>query len=622
MKCPISLAIPAACLLLCSHKACTFTLHPSFSRSLFHSRLAPRPLFATAMEEAQALKAQAERMRLEAEKMDAQLTLEKVQSLERKLNDKTWREKHPEQEAELREKLQDLNNKIQGKPPIRRKSVTSTTREDKGETRNSKAAQSSRSQMTPRRRKTNEKPIAGFDPDDLKLYLPVARSIEERMANATMEEKLDAFRQTPELQKHFSDKIQELLVQPMQELSRLEAAKREYLQSTSSVEREQLKREIHQLEAAMEKDSPFLFSSSVYREVPKMSDDELQERLNAIKALPEVMQCLYKKRNDVPLDSDLRLAILLEHYEPQLQLLEQVQMLSPLDDESRQEAIKGYTSLPLMVQEQFCKSIGLDPSTDAATVVEKLEGGASELNLGFGKVVVEAAKQADLPEYSDIEFVDRSRYIEEFIPAIPRMEATRPTPEEIELFSTQILDRDTFTLTSKPERVMGGYYLRGESKFENDGDKLVEKLTEKLAKSSLKDDLQFFYIPDPSPLTDEEIEAGIRTIPLLAVTSKNSKQFYNVARPQIKALVSSLGIVSTFVFALGSCGMNGDMMELAQQGLDSGNVDVSWFADAFFTTFISMLGIQAAHELGHRIIAWRDKVSAPMASDWLNHTFT
>ncbi len=219
MKCPISLAIPAACLLLCSHKACTFTLHPSFSRSLFHSRLAPRPLFATAMEEAQALKAQAERMRLEAEKMDAQLTLEKVQSLERKLNDKTWREKHPEQ--------------IQGKPPIRRKSVTSTTREDKGETRNSKAAQSSRSQMTPRRRKTNEKPIAGFDPDDLKLYLPVARSIEERMANATMEEKLDAFRQTPELQKHFSDKIQELLVQPMQELSRLEAAKREYLQSTS-----------------------------------------------------------------------------------------------------------------------------------------------------------------------------------------------------------------------------------------------------------------------------------------------------------------------------------------------------------------------------------------------------
>ena len=74
------------------------------------------------------------------------------------------------------------------------------------------------------------------------------------------------------------------------------------------MEKEQLKREIDQLEAAMEKDSPFLFSSSVYREVPQMSDEELQERVDAIEALPEVMQCLYKKRNDVPLDSDLRLA--------------------------------------------------------------------------------------------------------------------------------------------------------------------------------------------------------------------------------------------------------------------------------------------------------------------------
>lgn len=202
------------------------------------------------------------------------------------------------------------------------------------------------------------------------------------------------------------------------------------------------------------------------------------------------------------------------------------------------------------------------------------------------------------------------------------MEETRPTPEEIELFTTQVLDKHTFTLQSKPERVLGGYYLRGESKFENDGDALVEKLTENLAKSSLKDDLQFFYIPDPSPLTDEEIESGIREIPILVITSKNSKQFYNVARPQTKALVSSLGIVSAFVFALGACGMNGDMMELAQQGLDSGNVDVSWFADAFFTTFVSMLGIQVAHELGHRIIAWRDKVSAAMASDWLNLTST
>lgn len=551
-------------------------------------------------------------MRLEAEKMDAQLTLEKVESMERKLNDKTWREKHPDQEQELRAKLQELNNKLQGKPPsVRRSNVAKSSSESKnGETSPQvKITEPSRPRAESPARK-QENPIAGFASEDLELYLPVAREIEATMGNATMEEKLEAFRQTPQLQEHFSQKIQALLVQPMEDLQKLESAKRQYLQSTSSQEKEQLKREIDQLEASMDKDSSiFSFSTNIFKGVPKMSDEELQERVEALEALPEVMQCLYKKRNDTPIDSDIRLAILVEHYEPQLQLLDQVPMVAPLDEESRQEAICGYESLPTMVQEHFCKNVGVEPSSDAAIVVKELEGGASEFNLGFGKVVVDAAKAVDLPEYSDIEFVDRSRYVEEFIPSFARMENTRPTEQEIETFCHEVLDKSTFILTSKPERVMGGYYLRGENKFEDDGDKLVEKLLEKLAKSSLKDDVQFFYIPDPTPLTDEEIEIGIRVRPILAITSKNLNEFYSLARPQTKFLVSSLGIFSTFVFALGACGMNGDMMNRVQEGLDSGNVDVSWFAGAFFATVVSMLGIQMTHEIGHRIVAWKDKVS-------------
>lgn len=202
-----------------------------------------------------------------------------------------------------------------------------------------------------------------------------------------------------------------------------------------------------------------------------------------------------------------------------------------------------------------------------------------------------------------------SRFVEEFLPSFARMEKVRPTEEEIETFCSEVLDKSTYTLTSKPERVMGGYYLRGISRIEGDGaaDKLVARLKEKLEQSSLKDDLQFFFIPDPTPLTDEEFESGERERPLLAVTSKDTNEFYSLARPQTKALVSSLGLISAFVFALGACGMNADMMDRVQQGLTSGSVDVSWFAGAFFTTFASMLGIQLVHEVAHRIVAWKDK---------------
>lgn len=613
--------LATAWLLLSVPTSCAFTTTPilkSKTLSRHSQQQQRRPLFAStsALEEAQALKAQAERMRLEAEMLDAKLTLQKVESLEKKLNDRKWRERHADEEQELRAQLQDLNNKIQGKPPERRRSATTavsntSTIEAKKEIKQVKITETSRTE-SPRRRDMN--PIAGFSAEDLDLYLPVAQSIEANMTEATMEEKLDAFRTTPELQEHFSAKIQALLVQPMQDLQHLERAKRQYLESTSSVEKEQLLREIDQLEAAMEKESS-IFSlssstSSVFKGVPSMTDDELQERIQALEALPEVMQCLYKKRNDVPLDSPVSRAILVEHYEPQLQLLEQVPLVAPLDEESRQEAICGYESMPSEVQQHFLKDIGIESGLDAAAVIKELEGGADELNLGFGKVVVEAAKAADLPEYSDIQFVDRSRYVEEFLPAFARMEDTRPTSQEIETFLSQVLDKNTFVLTSKPERVMGGYYLRGENKCNDNGDTLVEKLSEKLAKSCLKDDVQFFYIPDPTQLTDEEIESGIREKPILAISSKNPNEFYSLARPQTKFLVSSLGIVSTFVFALGACGMNGDMMDRVQQGLDSGNVDVSWFAGAFFTTFVSMLGIQLAHEIGHRIVAWKDKVRA------------
>jgi hypothetical protein len=198
------------------------------------------------------------------------------------------------------------------------------------------------------------------------------------------------------------------------------------------------------------------------------------------------------------------------------------------------------------------------------------------------------------------------------------MEETRPTEEEIEIFCSEILDKSTFTLTSKPERVLGGYYLRGINRLDGDraNDVLVARLTEKLQKSSLKDDVRFFFIPDPMQLTDEEIESGSRKLPLLAVTSRNPTEFYSLSSPTTKALVSAGGVLSTCIFALGACGMNAGAMDRLQLALEAGSTEFSWLGEMVGTIVLSMLGLQLAHEAAHKVIAWRDKVSPLQQSDF------
>lgn len=628
------------CIAALALQATTAFTPPALTRTAFRSQF---PFFAqetSLTDEAAVLKAQAEKIRLEAERMDAQLTLDKIDKYERKLKDKAWLDKHPDEQVELLAKLEELNIKLQGKPPSPRTYNEAPINDDGVSSSKEKPATKQKTDIIKR---DNDKPIAGFDPKDLELYLPVALKIEERLNTATMEEKLEAFRQAPELQEHFSKKIQDLLVRPMEDLQKLESAKSQYLQSTSSVEKDQLKRQIDALETTVGNESPFSYADSIYRELPELTEEEISQCLQALQELPLVLQALYMKRNEVDGD-DLRLAIQVEHYEPQIKLLEQIHFVSPLNKESREEALQAFQSLPKAVQDHFCRKIGIEAGSEAAKVISELEGGAAKLNFGFGKVVMEVSKTSDLPpEYSDIEFLDRSRcvfvlplfakplaarqsnlglslsrYVEEFLPAFARMEETRPTEEEIEIFCSEILDKSTFTLTSKPERVMGGYYLRGINRLDGDraNDVMVARLNEKLQKSSLKDDVRFFFIPDPMPLTDEEIESGSRKLPLLAVTSQNPTEFYSLSSPTTKALVSAGGVLSTCIFALGACGMNAGAMDRLQLALEAGSTDFSWLGEMVGTIVLSMLGIQLAHEAAHKVIAWRDKVSPLQQSDF------
>lgn len=569
-------------------------------------------------------------MRLEAEKMDVSLTLNKIESIERKLGKKVWLEKNPAEQADLEKKLEALQRKLAGDDtvimlpktdiplPVPVETAFGVTGSEAVKSSSSTVSTAALSEVRSAEKVKHDKssdpsdnPLSGFDEEDLALYLPAAEDIEARMTNATLSEKLEAFQTAPELQEHMKKKIQTMLVQPMEDMQRLEDMKQKYLYSSSSVEKEKVKKEIDRLEKTLEDDGPFSYSDSIYKGLPTLTEEETVARLEAVGALPQVLQSLYKARAGLGPDGDLRLAIELDHYESQVQLLEQIRFVTPLDKDSRAEAVTALNSLPSSVRDHLAKGLGLNDGNDnGATIRELSAGGDNPAWNSLQNVVGAAATTPDLPEYDDIEFVDRSRYMEEFYPSIARLEGQHPSMKDVDQFIAEIVDRKTFMVNRKPERVVGGYYIRGDNLISDDEDgvQMVERLQEKLDLSPLGQKLIFFFIPDPSPYTDEEIESGIGHEPVLVLTTKNPEVLYDCARPLTKGLISALGISSILIFSLAICELQPSIQEHIESAVAAGETDVSWLTDIAALIAVSSLSIQIAHEAAHRLIAYKDKV--------------
>jgi hypothetical protein len=300
--------------------------------------------------------------------------------------------------------------------------------------------------------------------------------------------------------------------------------------------------------------------------------------------------------------------------------LGQAAFVDPFPDDMRESYIKGYNSLPSSVQDRFCVKNGLEIGIDAEQVLKKLLDGRKPLS---SLLEVAQAASSEPSEYNDIDFVDRSRFLEEFYPAVGRMEGEHPSQVDVDKFSSEVLDKKMFMVTSKPERVAGGYYIRGANLLLDDedgrltaADKLVAQVSKKLEASDL--DLEFFYILDPSPPTDEELEFGPVDKPLFVVTSKNPRKFYSLANPTTKTLTTACGLLTTFFFSVGACALNPSISDRFTATLESATstdvVDLQWLTDLFVPILLGTLGIQLSHELGHRLVAFKYKVLLSMFS--------
>ena len=463
------------------------------------------------------------------------------------------------------------------------------------------------------------------------------------MTNATEDERLEKFRTSPALQTNFQSRLTQMFVEPIQEMNRIQELKQEYLDSTSSKEKESLKRQIDTITKTLDANGPFQYSDSVYRPIPELSVDEMNERIAAMQTLPDILQTIYKQRYNLDSTANLTLAILLDHYEVQLQLLEQIKILQqPFPTDIRLQIEQAMESLPIIVRNHVAKVVGLNPDEysidDLVTELSKDSDDDDEdddwwnqlLDTTSMKSKPSVSKSSPLSamdwsvvgdistldeEGNDIEMIDRSRYVYDFYPAIARMEQEMISYDTVDQISKTIFEsKKAFMVTNKLERVVGGYYIRGRNLLDEDqsGVKLMEYIQRTLRTTNVTfdEEFEYFYIRDPAPLTDEEIELEYRNDPVFVITRHNETLFYNTATPLTKSIVTLTAFVTMGLFAIDNYHSEQSVLSQMESylGFTSiatiNDIDVSKIAQVI----IPLTMLQLVHELGHRFVAWKDKV--------------
>lgn len=563
---------------------------------------------------AEELKRKAAQMRLEAETMDMKLTLEKIASLERKIAANKVKTDNEEMQRQLEALRRRLNANSGGETKTTQS--TEANIQSNAITISRPVSSYQAESVTPSssavayEEMLKECPIAGFDEEDLALYIPVCRRLEEQMPNATDTELMSAFREEESLQTHYQAKIAKMIAEPLEDLQRIEQLRSQYLKSTSRVQKEQLKREMRALERKQQ--TQMTITDGVFLNLPPLTPERLQERIDAIEALPRTLRAVYMSRTRT---SNTTMAIYLDYYDAQLQLLEQVPYVEGIE---KIEVRRTVEALPYELQQFIAETGGIADEWTIDQLVEKLMEKDEEVDKPANKwaqvqsgdfsVTVQSGDMAD------IDYVDRSRYVSELYPALARM----PSPSQTEVDAIVQQLSPYFMVRSKPEDVVGGYYLRGDNLISDDDSGL--RLSEKLQEVFHNTSMQCFYIQDPSPVSDENLEMGYRYEAVIFVTSGNSSDLYRRAGAGEKLAVVALSGFMVWVFAVAGCEMQPILSERIDQTLNelnSNDADLSWLLEIISPTIGSMLSIYASHELGHKLIAWRDKVSTRQFSHYI-----
>lgn len=190
--------------------------------------------------------------------------------------------------------------------------------------------------------------------------------------------------------------------------------------------------------------------------------------------------------------------------------------------------------------------------------------------------------------------------------------AAIPTEAQVQKLIQDILPKAKFKATSRPEPVLGGYVVRGSTSLSGDG--FIDQLDSVMERSNLKSQMSVLYVNDFTILGDDvmldgNLDAQRATIPedgppVLYITAPN---ICREPLPFRLSIVSAFGLATTWYLSVYPFLLNPGIAARVDEQLaiaDANMVpDLSWLSDLSIPLFATFMSLQLSHELGHLIVA-------------------
>ncbi len=307
------------------------------------------------------------------------------------------------------------------------------------------------------------------------------------------------------------------------------------------------------------------------------------------------------------------------------------------------DAIEYYNSLPMQMRRALASAIDLDEATTSPAIVvlglyelgdtltenklQTLYKEAKTKKIDSKNVASVVVKGNDGITEGEVDNpfnpwskptaenqVDVNNMVESVFPRVMMKDDISPTSIDVEVLTSKgIFGKDTFQASGPPERISGGFIVRGSMapKLKNDGDRLIELLDSTIdsVAPAWNDKFQVSYMTDPTPQMLDDSE-NLNGEAVLVIHSRDMKPTTSTL---FSSGVSAISLFFAFVFAISTFGQNDLVMQRLTAANNANDYDLTWFNELITPLLVSVGVSQLFHEVGHLFVAKKEgfKITPP-----------